>query len=156
MATTAFWFSETGQFHHKRRLIPRAPRALGLGEMCRGVRSSREALEDGSGVLTLERRAEALQQLVYGQTGRFTSPGREEGAQGTPGVHGCLPPPTASLDHKRHELEPLGLTLGEGLLVNALAVLVGCTCPRAVRGRGGKHVSTERAGDCKVKCCGSM
>ena len=97
--------------------------------MRRGSRSSREASEDGSGVLTLERNAEALQQLVDGQTGRFTSPGREEGAQRTPCVHGCLPPPTASLDHKGHELEPLGLTLGEGLLVDALAVLIGCACP---------------------------
>ena len=54
--------------------------------MRRGGRSSREASEDGSGVLTLERHAEALQQLVNGQTGRFTSPGREERAQRTPRV----------------------------------------------------------------------
>ena len=44
------------------RLTPRALRALGLGEMRRGGRSSREASEAGSGVLTLERHAEALQQ----------------------------------------------------------------------------------------------
>ena len=97
--------------------------------MRRGSRSSREASEDGSGVLTLERNAEALQQMVDGQTGRFTSPGREKGTQRMPYSYGCLPPPTASLDHKGHELEPLGLIPGEGLLVDALAVLIGCAYP---------------------------